>query len=185
MRIDLAIACGHAIISLSDQAFNVVDDVLVFRGTLNMREIKTQLRIGSKDWGEQGTIHRGFSDLYDEIRPDLLNLMHTPCITALGGHSLGGVFAVLLADEMRREGLTVPPVFTFGAPRIGNRTFRRSINELSIFRIYNTNDPITRLPPLCCHVGERVHLSFPGNGLASHSLEKYVASLEEMELNYP
>ena len=105
--------------------------------------------------------------------------MREPRIHTVAGHSLGGVFAVLFADDMRRAKLIAPTVFTFGAPRIGNRAFADAVDSPDVFRIYNPGDPVTRVPPLCRHVGRPVELAFAGNGLERHCLENYIRALDD------
>jgi hypothetical protein len=106
-------------------------------------------------------------------------LLKCPRIDTVAGHSLGGVLAILFADDMRRSNGASPTVYTFGAPRIGDVAFSKSIESSPIFRIYNTGDPVTRIPPLCRHIGRPIELTFAGNGLEHHSLENYMEALNK------
>ncbi len=91
-------------------------------------------------------IHRGFNDALDEIWHDL-----SPCLSALSerncplwftGHSLGGALAVLSAARYGN----VRGLYTFGAPRVGNRTFSSNFSA-QLHRIANNNDLVPHLPP--------------------------------------
>ena len=63
------------------------------------------------------------------------------------GHSLGGAIALLLAEWLRREPKQ-PQVqlYTFGAPRAGDRTFVQGAQELIHHRLVNHNDAIPGVP---------------------------------------
>ncbi|KAF4374775.1 hypothetical protein F8388_020296 [Cannabis sativa] len=66
------------------------------------------------------------------------------------GHSLGAALALLVGDELSSCAEGVPPVavFSFGGPRVGNRSFANRINEknVKVLRIVNSQDVITRVP---------------------------------------
>ncbi|CAN4077343.1 unnamed protein product [Withania somnifera] len=66
------------------------------------------------------------------------------------GHSLGAALALLVADEVSTCAPDVPPVavFSFGGPRVGNRSFVDRLNSknVKVLRIVNNQDVITRVP---------------------------------------
>ncbi|XP_011081332.1 phospholipase A1-Ibeta2, chloroplastic [Sesamum indicum] len=66
------------------------------------------------------------------------------------GHSLGAALALLVGDELSTCAPDVPPlaVFSFGGPRVGNRSFanRLNSNNVKVLRIVNSQDVITRVP---------------------------------------
>ncbi|KAF3616855.1 Phospholipase A1-Ibeta2, chloroplastic [Capsicum annuum] len=66
------------------------------------------------------------------------------------GHSLGAALALLVADEVSTCAPDVPPVavFSFGGPRVGNRSFADRLNSknVKVLRIVNNQDVITRVP---------------------------------------
>ncbi|GKU95617.1 hypothetical protein SLEP1_g8952 [Rubroshorea leprosula] len=67
------------------------------------------------------------------------------------GHSLGAALALLVADELASScAPQVPPiaVFSFGGPRVGNRSFADRINSknVKVLRIVNNQDLITKVP---------------------------------------
>jgi len=68
------------------------------------------------------------------------------------GHSLGGALATLAAADLVWSGAASHfgevEVYTYGAPRVGNRAFCEAVNEAvpSIYRVVNGQDVIARLP---------------------------------------
>lgn len=66
------------------------------------------------------------------------------------GHSLGAALALLVADEISTCAPDAPPVavFSFGGPRVGNRSFADRLNSknVKVLRIVNNQDVITRVP---------------------------------------
>lgn len=137
----------------------------------------------------RGSVHRGFCDLYELLRTDLeetLRSSDAPRVHTIAGHSLGGIFAILCAldlacprfDDGHDAVRTAPPVvYTFGAPRVGDKLFARTVRARLplVHRIANEHDVVTRLPPLCAHVGTVPRpLRFQrGSIFANHALEEY------------
>ena len=108
-------------------------------------------------------IHRGFHNALDEIWRDL-----SPCLDALSdrdcplwatGHSLGGALAVLTAARLgKAQGL-----YTFGAPRLGNRKFSSNF-PIELHRFANNNDLVPHLPPFpYTDLGELHYIDRHGN----------------------
>ena len=58
------------------------------------------------------------------------------------GHSLGGALATLAAARHQADVL-----WTFGAPRVGDALFARSLAGTAIGRVVNGNDPVPAVPP--------------------------------------
>jgi predicted lipase len=62
----------------------------------------------------------------------------------LTGHSLGGALATLAAHDLATHcGLTNCQVYTFGAPRPGNRAFRREYDQLVPDTWHIINDAVS------------------------------------------
>ncbi|MCL7033088.1 hypothetical protein MKW94_021268 [Papaver nudicaule] len=87
----------------------------------------------------------------------------------LAGHSMGSSLAVLLAYDIAELGLNkasgsnsnrdIPvTVYSFGGPRVGNRSFKDRCEELGVkvLRIVNINDPVTKLPGVFLNENFRV-----------------------------
>lgn len=94
----------------------------------------------------EGKIHRGFNEALDEIWNDLSILLdelsQKDCRLWITGHSLGGALAVLAASRLAK----VQGVYTYGAPRVGNRDFVQNYPQ-KIHSIVNNNDMVPHLPP--------------------------------------
>lgn len=145
---------GHLIQS-GDTVFIVIRGTSNLKQWLfsNMRVLKTGL-----SWSK-GKVHSGFAqaaeEFYEEIyrHQPLREAFLTASKLVITGHSLGGATAVLLAqvlapDPLIRNGqMTHIGVVTFGAPRIGNKTWSDSYGNCTISTIQcrNIPDPVCRL----------------------------------------
>ncbi|KXZ45674.1 hypothetical protein GPECTOR_52g71 [Gonium pectorale] len=118
-------------------------------------------------------VHGGFHFSYDSVRDTVFGLLDEMRATRPGpwrvyvtGHSLGGALATLAAYELAERRLPAdPPVvmYTYGAPRVGNKAFAEAFNALvpDAFRCTNDKDVVPRVPRLMgfCHVGTPVLLA--------------------------
>ncbi len=178
-----AVLCINELQSLKDDSFRVIDgDTLIFRGTKSWQELLTEARVGGAEWEHGGKVHRGFVDLYSKIRPDVIETLQSFNIRRIAGHSVGGIFAVLASQELRNRQPSV--VYTFGSPKIGSsKEFARHL-QAPVFRVANTEDLVTRLPPLCQHVGVHVPVMFEtGSVVDNHMLDGYAKYLEKYKKN--
>ncbi len=131
---------------------------LVFRGTAGrLLNWRFNLDIASCPWPSGGRVHRGFGRLLKRIWPAIaadLQAVGQPLYFT--GHSLGGALAILAASLHPARA-----VYSFGAPRIGNRAFARTLADARVFNITNPHDIVTHLPPAgpgfrFCHVGTTI-----------------------------
>ncbi|CUG93655.1 lipase, putative [Bodo saltans] len=90
------------------------------------------------------------------------------------GHSMGGAVATLCAFVIRKRLIEVgyrfpdPVVYTYGQPRIGNKTFQKTYNKVipNTFRVVNESDAVSFVTMLGgCHVGMEVDVDRNGNYL--------------------
>lgn len=88
------------------------------------------------------------------------------------GHSLGAALALLVADEVSTCTPDAPPVavFSFGGPRVGNRSFADRLNSknVKVLRIVNNQDVITRVPGM--FVSEELDKKLRESGFVSGML---------------
>ncbi|XP_042501110.1 phospholipase A1-Ibeta2, chloroplastic-like [Macadamia integrifolia] len=149
------------------------DIVISLRGTAtclewaeNMRDVLVRVP-GKENSGRNQPVkvECGFQSLYktpgsnmpslaesvmEEVRR-LMNLYKGETLSiTVTGHSLGAALALLIADELSTCEPDMPPiaVFSFGGPRVGNRTFGDQVtkNGVKVLRIVNSQDVITRVP---------------------------------------
>lgn len=149
------------------------DIVIALRGTAtclewaeNMRATQVQITAGDNGsssarakvecgfWSLYKTGGAHFPSLSEAVLGEIQRLMElykgeTLSVTVTG-HSLGAALALLAADELSTCDPHVPPiaVFSFGGPRVGNRSFadRMRENGVKVLRVVNAQDLITKVP---------------------------------------
>ncbi|TQQ34134.1 lipase family protein [Vibrio cholerae] len=98
-----------------------------------------------------GKIHLGFKNAYQELsaNKDLQGAINTMNSYLAGkplficGHSLGGALALIHAAEHRAE---KPQLYTYGMPRVFDRTAVAHLGDVVHYRHINNNDLITAVP---------------------------------------
>lgn len=125
--------------------------------------------------GIPGSIHRGFASTLPIVTGMLSHVLRTlqnsqnvarkrnnrqPRIW-FTGHSMGGALAVLAAKELYVQHRILPRVYTYGAPRVGDRTFGEHY-EPTHYRVERRKDlvpyvfpPYTLIPGTYKHTGIR------------------------------
>jgi triacylglycerol lipase len=164
--------------------------IVSFRGTEpeKLQDWITDAKFDLVD-GPFGKVHDGFSralgrlwrDLtrtIDEFKDNAQSLWFT-------GHSLGAALATLAVATLREEDKPIHGLYTFGQPRIGDRTFERTFNadfKPRCFRFVNNNDVVTRVPLRAMnysHVG--TFLYFDKDGNLSDDLSWWYQFLDRVE----
>lgn len=114
-----------------------------------------------------GRVHRGFKREVDDLWPRLEKaLQSNERPLWFVGHSLGGAMAAICAGRCKLSHIPSNPsgLFTYGAPRIGNRRYVNYV-RLPYFRWVNNNDIVPRVPPRLFgyrHAGVEVYLDRNG-----------------------
>jgi triacylglycerol lipase len=100
-----------------------------------------------------GFVHKGFKTSVDHVWTGLAEKLmsygkqRTIWCT---GHSLGAAMATLLAYRLQRTETMPDPqaLFTFGSPRVGDKTYIRAIEASGLlhFRFVNNTDLVPRVP---------------------------------------
>eukprot|EP01065_Artemidia_motanka_P017867 TRINITY_DN21267_c0_g1_i1.p1 TRINITY_DN21267_c0_g1~~TRINITY_DN21267_c0_g1_i1.p1 ORF type:complete len:1646 (+),score=434.82 TRINITY_DN21267_c0_g1_i1:63-4940(+) len=132
--------------------------------------------------------HRGFRRAFDSVAPEVVERLkpildtHPHHEVVVTGHSLGGAIAMLLACEIRRKFGRVPTVYTYGSPRVGNRTFAKIYDSIipDTFRVVNQSDLISTLPwslfGVFMHCGKEVAIDKSGNLIIEPTfIERFIA----------
>lgn len=175
---------------------------IVFRGSdksvdwINNFQLRQQIY----PYGDANTdvrFHRGFMSAYFAVRERLLPAVKDvscPQIV-ITGHSLGGALATIAALDIQynitsKTGQAID-VYTFGAPRVGNKALAESYNRRVpiSFRYIFGWDIVTRVPRAWqdfVHVdrevliGSRWTWKFFSRRFSDHAIGNYVLALEEM-----
>lgn len=144
---------------------------LVFRGTLGLPDMITDVRWVLRPWEGEGHVHEGFKQalepLWPAVRARLRDLRGPVFLT---GHSLGGALATMTAALCRRAlpTLSIGALYSFGSPRVGDHAFAGSIDGVTHFRVVNDLDVIPRLPPA---IPNRLLPFFEHNGQLQHLVD--------------
>ncbi len=103
--------------------------------------------------GPFGKVHDGFqralAHVWDELCACVAAFQDQGQSLWTTGHSLGAALATLTCARWREADKPVSGLYTFGAPRAGNRDFERTFNQdfgARNFRFVNHADLVTRVP---------------------------------------
>lgn len=179
-------------------------NIIAFRGTQTQIEWWRNLQAAQKDYldpdtkTQYGRVHQGYLKVMrNQIRSKLISTVRQldptiPCY--ITGHSLGGALATLSAMEIA---LAVPKIrpqlqlYTYAAPRIGDRTFAQAHSELipNSYRVVNLSDSVPLVPPIkinniltkasYSHVGQKWSFAAQfGDVLLNHVVDTYRTAIE-------
>ena len=179
-------------------------NIIAFRGTQTQIEWWRNLQATQKEYfdpitGTQyGWVHQGYLKVMrDQIASKLINTVRQldptiPCY--ITGHSLGGAIATMAAMEIA---LSIPEIreqiqlYTYAAPRIGDRTFAQAHSQLipNSYRIVNLSDSVPLVPPIriknyftdasYSHVGQKWSFAAQfGDVLLNHVVDTYRTAIE-------
>jgi len=123
--------------------------VLAFRGTDDVADWLINLNVVQiEDHG--ALVHRGFSQaltaVWPRIEAKLQSLLDCrPRKIWVTGHSLGGALATLAVLRIQRMGIEQLETYTFGQPRVGNRSLAEQITS-PFYRFAYYADPVCHAP---------------------------------------
>ncbi len=154
--------------------------VVVFRGTLGLRDMFTDIRVPMTKWNERGQVHAGFLNALDSVWEDIRHELQSLRVPAFfTGHSLGAALATMAAARALFDPTLMSPaaLYTFGSPRVGDADFRENLRGLFHARIVNDRDIVTTVPPVVSlpffplyqHCGQQHRLLFDGTLEISHN----------------
>ncbi|MCU0289096.1 MAG: lipase family protein [Acidobacteria bacterium] len=141
--------------------------IISFRGTVIDCTINWQMDLQARiiPMESFGGVHKGFSEALDSIWAGIKNHISTRKCQRIWitGHSLGGALALLTGARLITEYRKCPNViinglYTFAAPRIGDRDFADSYKNTYLgkrtFIFIHYNDIVTALPPSIQKISE-------------------------------
>ena len=150
------------------QGYIAVSDKFIlasFRGSESLPDWLTNLQ-AVKDPGpwRRTEVHEGFQDAFFvsalKIGQAIGEKRRNQQVWVTG-HSLGGALAVILAATLLENNIPVQGLYTFGAPRVGDKSFAKQLdNKLrnkAHWRVVNKGDMVPHLPPevFFSHAGNR------------------------------
>ena len=106
------------------------------------KDLLTDLDALPQDWPGGGKVHRGLAGALDRVWRQIegpLAALEQPVLFT--GHGLGGALATLAAARRPPETL-----YTFGAPRVGDEAFARTLARTAAYRYVNCCDAVAHLP---------------------------------------
>ena len=175
------------------QCFVAADNkkiILAFRGTEpnKLRDWMSDARVVQVS-GPFGKVHKGFDRalraVWPRVQDTIVQFRDRAQSLWITGHSLGGALALLAMAYLRDEDRPVYGLYTFGEPRVGNRTFERNFNQdcrALCFRFVNNNDVVTRVPLRAMnysHVGTCLY--FDSRGKIHYDLSRWLRFLDSVE----
>ncbi len=105
--------------------------IICFRGTNSITDMVFDAWFSKVPaFGGIGKVHKGFQKALESIWPQLIKKINKNTKIFVTGHSLGGVLAILTAHRLTLENYTLAAVYTYGAPRVGNREFKKTYDDL-------------------------------------------------------
>lgn len=159
--------------------------IISFSGTQNVRHIiNYDLNFLPKKVYPKGRAHSGFVKRSSELLEKIEDFIEVNDNFILTGHSLGGSVAVLCANELINRDKNIVGVYTFGAPRVGNKKFREYYVEQNLWKkttnFRTTNDFITKLPFFYKTPGHVIELYLNEmDPLKSHDIKSYNKAFED------
>ena len=182
-------------------------NIIAFRGTQTQIEWWRNLQASQKRYvdpqtkQQYGKVHQGYLKIVREkINATLIEAVkqldpNIPCY--ITGHSLGGAIATLSAIEIAlrvseiREQIQL---YTYAAPRIGDRDFAQAHSQLvpNSYRIVNLSDSVPLVPPIkiqnrfttanYAHVGQKWSFTAQfGDVLLNHVADTYRMAIESQQ----
>lgn len=139
--------------------------VLCFRGTEpdEFSDIKADLNALPDRGVSGGWVHNGFQTELEKLWEDVSKIYDKHGAERdvfITGHSLGGAMATLAASRLKPTAL-----FTYGSPRAGTRSWKKSFNTPH-YRHVNNNDIVPKVPFAFLgytHHGTLRYINFYGN----------------------
>lgn len=147
--------------------------VVVFRGTENHLDWRTNFRFRFVALQGGTRVHAGFFQAYLTIRDTLFTTVRKLVQTKarpiyLAGHSLGGALAMMATAELsnhddRNLRDCIAACYTFGSPKAGDRSFDQFV-KVPLYRVTNGIDIVPLVPPWLGYrqVGDTRYFGPPG-----------------------
>lgn len=185
--------------------------IVAFRGTEGITGVQDWatsadhlMRDAPSSWGNV-KVHRGFYNALKEVYQDVRTYVREQIQqngnrkVFLTGHSLGGALATVCAYRFQQVGsVYVHGVYTFGAPRVGDKDFKKLYDSVLLSRTYrwvNDDDFAAKMPDFAgapspitnvttyYHVGQLNHIHANGTVDMNHPDFEPVLTLSDSDHN--
>ena len=157
---------------------------VVFRGTVNKQNLKTNINIRFADVEEKVKIHLGFYKRYERIAEELFSVLekYKKKSVVCCGHSMGAAVASIAAFKLAQSKFKVK-LFTFGSPQVGNIHFKDMMTNLVplSWRFVNSNDMVVRSVPRNSyhHIGILMMIKPQiDSSINAHKMKAYVSGIQ-------
>ncbi|MBD2175958.1 lipase family protein [Pseudanabaena sp. FACHB-1998] len=167
--------------------------IIAFRGSESTTDWLTNIKLVT-DPGPllNSRVHEGFQDALYPVVISIISAIYQfdPNRTKniwITGHSLGGALAVLMTAMLSIEKVNVRGLYTFGAPRVGNKNFANLLEanfQGTHFRVVNQGDLVPHVPFEAqgfYHAGKRIIFDINGDRLKGDTDEKWNKLKEQNE----
>lgn len=125
--------------------------IICFRGTNSITDMGFDVWFTkTAAYGGKGKVHNGFEKALQSVWPQLIGKLDKNTRVFVTGHSLGGALAILTAHRLTLDNYALAAVYTYGAPRVGNRDFIKAYDALlkdKTFLHINHTDIVPASPP--------------------------------------
>ena len=157
---------------------------VVFRGTVNKQNVKTNINIRFANLEGNVKIHLGFYKRYQKIADKLFSVLaaHKKKSIVCCGHSMGAAVSSIAAFKLAQSKFKVK-LFTFGSPQVGNTHFKDMMSNLVplSWRFVNSNDMVVRSVPRNAyhHIGILMMIK-PSidSSINAHKMKGYVNGIQ-------
>ena len=174
-------------------------DVVAVAGSNDLGDWRRNMVAWPRQSEQFGTVHAGFNDAYNSLKPVIEKELDPKVPLALFGHSQGGAISTQLGVDLRRRGYDVRIASTIGMPPPGGRAFVDLAAALPGVHVANETDPVPYASPYSQVPGMRtlnrqgqevphrgfISLARPDVGLMAHSIPRYQESLHNHLLENP
>ena len=150
---------------------------ILFSGTRTWRDLLfDDLDVRPRHWPTAergGAVHGGFAERTERLTEEIPDFLADNDDLVLGGHSLGGSCAILMASRLHARGKNVRSVYTFGVPQLGTTRFQTIYTQQGLWNrtlnFVTPRDPVvTRIPNVYGRVGVNVILPYDSADVWSH-----------------
>lgn len=136
-------------------AVSAQDIVIAIRGSGEADDWRNNMRITQQAHWCAGHVHGGFALAARGITKAIKNVLeyrpelYHQKLLWLTGHSSGGSVAILAAQELAAEGISVAGIYTYGAPKVGDSAYAYNYTlQMKLHAYAALGDFVPLLPPI-------------------------------------